>query len=588
MLIASFMPPKDDLIPEVRKLLSQGKTQQEIADELNVSRSTIQRVMPLIKSEIDNFEPMTFITASQMNDQGSPSVVLPLQSFISMVDKSLPILYPINWRGHGEIKQYQQNVILRWAGPNNSQYRNYIAANLEKWYNYMEKYGYKNDSFVNSYHQQATNYQESLSRHIDNFVQENQKSWFGKAIDSLGIRGLTRAKTVTHYVAKAADHFPKEEVDIFLELATNNFHLSEESYFNILRNNPDVTNFDINKFLSNSMKDPAREILTKIGEVPEDLVDKMLELKKYDINELKLILDGGFKTEEDIKFAKKGKFKNMREVRKARKLLCETNTELQQIVEYGWKDGDVLRNAVALGFKPTEYQLYSKTILQNDHIRWNNTEIAWARKNTDTTLKRLTEFSSIRALDFCDFLLDVQEPVYRTDRLMQEHNKLSSPGRKITSEDKFEEFLEEFPQYVEVTAGGLTKILINSDKTLKIEPRISPADFPSLKSLNTNLAKELKKALKQNKLNDATTDSYAFMVYQLKKHIDTEGGEDLKVVDEVSNLLKLNEQSITNLHQARLARNWVSHKESEQKIGPRWKYVELTLTYAQQMSEIER
>ena len=116
--------------------------------------------------------------------------------------------------------------------------------------------------------------------------------------------------------------------------------------------------------------------------------------------------------------------------------------KLQQIVEYGWKDGDVLRNAVALGFKPTEYQLYSKTILQNDHIRWNKTEIAWARKNTDTTLKRLTEFSSIRALDFCDFLLDVQEPVYRTDRLMQEHNKLSSPGRKITSEDKFEEFLD--------------------------------------------------------------------------------------------------------------------------------------------------
>ena len=180
-----------------------------------------------------------------------------------------------------------------------------------------------------------------------------------------------------------------------------------------------------------------------------------------------------------------------------------------------------MRNAIRKGFKASEYELYSKTIQENDHIGWNKTEITWARKQTDTTLKRLSEFSSIRALDFCDFLLDVQEPVYRTDRLMQEHNKLTSPGRKISTEDKFEEFLD------------------------------------------------------------------AFMKYQLNKHIEAEAGEDLMVVDEVSNLLKLNKQSITSLHQARLARNWVSHKESEQKIAPRWKYVEITLTYAQQLSEIK-
>ena len=112
-------------------------------------------------------------------------------------------------------------------------------------------------------------------------------------------------------------------------------------------------------------------------------------------------------------------------------------------------------------------------------------------------------------------------------------------------------------------------------------------DFPSLKSLNTKLAKDLKRALKQNNLNEATTDAYAFMKYQLNKHIEAEDGEDLMVVDEVSNLLNLNKQSITSLHQARWARNWVSHKESEQKIAPRWKYVEITLTYAQQLSEIE-
>lgn len=350
---------------------------------------------------------------------------------------------------------------------------------------------------------------------------------------------------------------------------------------------PDPNNLNITKFLSEVMENPVREILTEIAGVPEDLVEHMIKLKKYNIRELKLMLDGGFKTEEDVKFAKKGGFQNMKEVRKARKLMCQNKKELQQVLDYGWEDGNIMRNAISRGFKASEYDLYSKTIQEHGHIGWNKTEIAWARTQTDTTLKRLSEFSSIRALDFCDFLLAVQDPVYRTDRLMQEHNKLTSPGRKISTENKFEEFLNEFPQYVEVTAGGLTKILLNSDKTLKVEPRISPTDFPSLKSLNTKLAIDLKRALKQNNLNEATTDAYAFMKYQLNKHIEAEDGEDLMVVDEVSNLLNLNKQSITSLHQARLARNWVSHKESEQKIAPRWKYVEITLTYAQQLSEIK-
>lgn len=583
MLFASTMPPKDDIIPEVRKLLSQGKTQQEIADDLNVSRSTIQRVMPLIKTDADYFEPMTFIKASAMNDQGSPSVLLPLESFMQMVDKSLPILYPENFRGNGEVKQYQQNVILRWNA--RSCYPQIMAQDFEKWYNYMEKYGHENDFFIKNYINHAANYKRNVIKNTENHIARHEQSWFGTTIGS--VNGLSRAKALAFFSKKLTDHFPEEEKKIFERLVSRNYNPDIELFFQILTNNLDTSNLNYNKFLEEAFKDPARELLTEIAEVPEDLVDQMIELKKYDVKELRLILDGGFKTEEDIEFAKAGDFQNMKEVRKARKLLCTNKIELQQVLEHGWADGDVMRKAISLGLKESECELYTKTILNNEHIEWNKTAILWARNNSDNTLRRLSEFSSIRALDFCDFLLDVQEPVYRTDRLMQEHNKLTSPGRKITSETKFEEFLEEFPQYVEVTAGGLTKILLNSDKSLKMEPRINHTDFPSLKSLNTNLAKALKKALKHNNLNDATTDAYAFMVYQLKKHIDTEDSEDLKVVDEVSNLLNLKKDSITTLHQARLARNWVSHKESEQKIAPRWKYVEVTLTYAQQLSEIE-
>ena len=398
---------------------------------------------------------------------------------------------------------------------------------------------------------------------------------------------LTHDAVVDYFLRKTGEYLPKKDKAIYDKIVVSGFELNLEIYFEILTNNPNHSLLTWERFLEKNMKNPAREILTEVGGIPEDLVDHMIKLKKYDIDELKLILDGGFKTEEDIEFAKAGGFLNMKEVRKARKLHCNDKKELQQVVEHGWVDGNDMRHAISRGFRGIEHELYTKTVIQNNHLRWNKSEIAWARRQTDITLKRLSDFSSIRALDFCDFLMDVQEPVYRTDRLMEEHNKLTSPGRKISTENKFEEFLDEFPQYVEVTAGGLTKILLNSDKTLKVEPRISPVDFPSLKSLNTKLAKDLRRALKQNNLNEATTDAYAFMKYQLNKHTEAKDGEDLMVVDEVSNLLNLNKQSITSLHQARLARNWVSHKESEQKIAPRWKYVEITLTYAQQLSEIE-
>lgn len=585
MLYDSFVPLKDDIVPAVRKLLGQGKTQQEIADELNVSRSTIQRVMPLVRSEVDQFEPMTFIEAIQMNDQGSPSVLVPTKSFMAMVDKSLPILYPSGWNGRGEVKQYQQNVILRW-NPNSTNGK-IILQDFEKWYNYMEKYGLENDHFVNEYLQAVGSYLQACTRDLRNHIQRFQSSWFGKAISSLGISGLTLDAVVEYFLRKTGEHLPKKDKVIYDKIVVVGFQFNLEIYIEILTNNPNHSLLRWERFLEKNMKNPAREILTEVGGIPEDLVDHMIELKKYDIDELKLILDGGFKNEEDIEFAKAGGFLNMKEVRKARKLHCNDKKELQQVVEHGWADGNEMRHAISRGFRGIEHELYTKTVIQNNHLRWNKSEIAWARRQTDTTLKRLSDFSSIRALDFCDFLLDVQEPVYRTDRLMEEHNKLTSPGRKISNESKFEEFLDEFSQYVEVTAGGLTKILLNSDKTLKVEPRVSPNDFPSLKTLNTKLAKDLKKALTQNNLNQATADAYAFMKYQLKKHVETGEGEDLMVVDEVEKLLNLNKQSISTLHQARLARNWVSHKESEQKIAPRWKYVEITLSYAQQLSEIE-
>jgi predicted XRE-type DNA-binding protein len=584
--IASHMAAREDLIPDVRKLLGQGKTQQEIAAELGVSRSTIQRIMPLIRNERDDFEPMTFIPVIHMSDEGSPNVQLPLRSFMAMVDKSLPILYPHTFNGSGEFKQYQQNVILRWNC--DSQYRKFMSNDVQRWYNYMEANDLENDHFIRQYVQTVQHYATSgIHQAIRNHLAENQLSWFSRTIDQLGFGRVNTHTVVQYYIEKRADHLPEVEKDIFQRLVACHYDPDQDLFFDMLRYKVDSSLLNIDEFFLHSMKDVPREILLNVCDVPEDLVDSMIELKRYDVAELKLILKGGFETEEDIEFAKAGDFLNMKEVKKARKLDCKTKKEMTQVLDNGWADGLIMRKAVRRGIKAEEHKLYVQTFVENEHIPWTKDEIKWARGNTATTLKRLSEFSSIRALEFCDFLVDVQEPVYRTDRLMEEYNNLSSPGRSITDEGKFEEFLEEFPDFVEITSGGLTKILVNSNKSLKIDPRVNPVDFPSLKRLTTALGKSLKKALKANNLNDATTDAYSFMKYQLTKHVGP-GDEDLHVIDEVVSLLNLDKKEINALHQARLARNWISHKESEQKVAPKWKFVELMLITGQKLSELKK
>jgi hypothetical protein len=431
---------------------------------------------------------------------------------MAMVDKDLPILYPIGFNGTGEFKQYQQNIIIRWAC--NSQYKPYMSKNIQRWYNYMEAHDLEDDSFIQAYVKSVSHYATSgIHQAITYHLSENQLSWFSRTIDQLGINGVNMHRVVQYYTEKRADHLPEVEKDIVQRLVACQYVPDQDLFFDMLRYKVDSSSLNPAEFVLHIMKDAGREILLNLGNVPEDLVDPMLELKRYDVAELKLILKGGFETEEDIEFAKAGGFLNMKEVKKARKIDCKTKKEMAQVLDNGWADGLILRKAVRRGIKADERKLYVQTFVENEHIPWTKDEIKWARGNTATTLKRLSEFSSIRALEFCDFLVDVQEPVYRTDRLMEEYNNLPSPGKSITDEGKFEEFLEEFPDFVEITSGGLTKILVNSNKSLKIDPRVNPIDFPSLKRLTTALGKSLKKALKANNLNDATTDAYSFMKY---------------------------------------------------------------------------
>jgi hypothetical protein len=306
-------------------------------------------------------------------------------------------------------------------------------------------------------------------------------------------------------------------------------------------------------------------ILNKVFSVPKKYVKPMLELKNYDLKEIKLIVSGGFENQTDIDFAQQGGFDTIKDVQKARKLDCTTWEEMVAVQTNEWENGSEMRNAIAQGFFENEKELFSLTTEKNNHINWNRESILWARNSTKDSLERLTNFSSIKSMDFYDYLFTVEEDMFRTDRLMGEYNKLAVPGAKITSEEKFEDFLSQFPDVVMVTNGGLTKILLNSKGVKKIHPRINFKSYSTIKKSKSKLSKSLKKSLAENNLNEASLDSYSWLTEQIRSHLGISQKDELQIIDSCEELLDLSKKETDKLHKTRMARNWVGHKEAEQK-----------------------
>ena len=329
-------------------------------------------------------------------------------------------------------------------------------------------------------------------------------------------------------------------------------------------------------------------ILGEFLDVPKKYIEPMLEARIYDLDELKLRIKGGFKDGEDIKFAQEGNFSTIKEVRSARKLECTTLIELTAVKNGNWPSGEIYRYAISQGFESFEYNLFQETKDDNGHIRWDKSEIAWARSASSNELQRLKKFSSIRAMEFYDYLFTLEEEIFRTDRLMAQYKELNTPGPKIATEGKFEDFLSEpaFSGVVDVTEGGLTKILLNSGAVNNIHPRADPASYPLIKKSRTELAKSLRAALNANNLGDSTVDSWSWLCTTLRAHLGLSAKDDLEsVVEKLNELLGLTKTQRDLLHTARMARNWISHKDGE-FVEPSWDSVEYVLDTAEKLSAL--
>ena len=589
------MPERTELIKEVKNLLSKGLTQKLIAEKLGVSRSTITRIMPKVKEDSSE-KYLQIVRVNQLVLGHYPIIHLSTESFKTMLDEDLPLIYVNN----NDIYQIQNNQILQfriqreWANS-----LNIIFYDFNRWLNLTFETDINNDQQVYSDWNRVHSHIINFRRSIENQINNNAVNWFGIDLENLCKYfansnprmiyeyfcdiyedEITSEYENLHQVLKQVSHFGS------LNPKNNQSHL--DCYYDFFKLWKKIGNRDqLQTLIAGHMPQitPDR-ILNKVFSVPKKYVKPMLDLKNYNLTEIKLIVKGGFENQEDIDFAQQGGFDTIKDVRKARKLFCNTWEEMIAVQTNEWEDGNEMRHAMRQGFFENEKDLFTLTTEKNNHIKWNKQSIIWARNSTKDSLERLTNFSSIKSMEFYDYLFTVEEDMFRTDRLMGEYNKLAVPGAKITSEEKFEDFLSQFPDVVDVTNGGLTKILLNSKGVKKIHPRINFNSYPTIKKSRTKLSKSLKKSLAENNLNEASLDSYSWLTEQVRSHLGISQKEELQIVDSCKELLDLSKRETDKLHKTRMARNWVGHKEAEQKVEPSWTYVEYCLNLSERISSL--
>ena len=586
------MPGKTELVKEVKILLSKGLTQKSIAEELGVSRSTITRIMPKVKEDSSD-KYLQIVKVNQIVLGHSPVIRLSTESFKTMLDEDLPLIYVNN----SEIYQFQNNQTIQFAiGREWSNSTNIIFHDFNRWLNLTFETDINRDREANEawrhLNQQITRSRETIQNRINIDIER----WFGMPLELLcsQFEKVSSQEVVDYFFDSSIDNIPTEyktlheviRVEVSMQ-SLSHIHTNQlDCYYDFIRLWKKIRNINqISIAIVGEMPDitPDR-ILNEVFSVPKKYVKHMLELKNYDLKEIKLIVGGGFDIQADIDFAQQGGFENINDVEKARKLDCTTMGEMIAVQTNKWKDGSEMRNAIIKGFFENEKDLFILTTEKNNHISWNKQSILWARNSTKDSLERLTNFSSIKSMEFYDYLFTVDEDMFRTDRLMGEYNKLAVPGSQITSEEKFEDFLAQFPDVVEVTNGGLTKILLNSKGVKKIHPRINFNSYPTIKKSKSILSKSLKKSLSENNLNEASLDSYSWLTEKLRTHLSISQKDELQIIDSCKELLDLSKKESDKLHKTRLARNWVGHKEAEQKVEPSWTYVEYCLDLSERIS----
>ena len=630
------MAPKEDDITRLKNLLASGLSITEAAKRMGVSRSTAQRLKKKIL-EISDSKGDTEIVFGVLSDNA-----VTLRTTSTKMHEMMDWTKPIYWNSDSIFQKFEDYWLTYPLG-----------KRLRDWHDFPENNvrevitTHLSDILLLNNLGQPSHYKFvsiSLNEWIRNWYKQIERS-LERSWDYLSELGDLSSRHLQNYdgpnleliinvILRRCEDFPEEAPFIrfalltqiknvdqrqvvvdYLQSQNKDFTTYIEQWLSIAESENQIVNPDT--FLSplsqkiidvnDGTDDPPgypsevlffgiKNILQVYTELPEEVIDYMIENNNFESTDVELVIFGGI-DEVDLEFAKKGHFRNVGELNLAREKNCTNRSELESVVDNGWASGDELRKAQDLyGVEPSDRQLYLNMAELNPQVNWTgewkNDLLDWADMADEEDFQRLQGFPDPKSMVFFeDVLMHIDENSVRTDFLIRDYNEIDAPGSFISDEDEFGDLLSMpcFRGIVKVGKLGVSTINLElrSEEEWKPRAKVNTEDYPHFNRSRQKAAKELKSSLEQNILDKSLTGSYDWLASKLRTKLSIGKKEEIHIIDLIKDLLDLNRLEITALHEARKARNWIAHPFEAEEVNPTWEMVELCLNTAEEILELE-
>ena len=618
------MPPVEDEIHRLKNLLASGKSLTESARIMDISRSKAQR---LKKKIVESSDVTTEIDLKWGRLENATTLTVKGNTMVELIDWSKTIflndanifqkkddywiVHPLGdiiYRLHGipkELSKTMINVHLREVLSlpkidRNGGYRDHrisFFALFTNWYSSLE-------SLLRAKWTSMARQGDLRERHLTNYTVS-----YDLIVDSV----IERAKVLEvdpgfilqtmvlqlnsgKGKADLIDSIKKREIvnpnstELFLH------YLKEDKVFP----SPDQLTAPVYNISDEVVHEhfTDEQILSEYTDLSQEIIDFMIEQGNFDSEDIELMKFGGI-NDIDLEFAKKGGFKTASAIELARDLKCTSLQELDTVVENGWDSGDEMRNAIHMyGVGPNCRQQYLNMVEMNPQVNWTGewkSELqVWAELADEDDFIRLQGFTHPKAMSFYeDVLMQFDEPSVRTDYLMRDYNEIDAPGDFISDEGDFADLMSSkpFASIVKVGKGGVTQIDFDQRDLQKQnwtpKPKIDASEYRHLSRSRKKAAKELQVNLLENVLDKSLTGAYDWLISNLKTKMGIGKKDEFLPIDELRDMLRLDKTAVNNLHEARLARNFVAHPFEAEEKEPTWLMVALCLECAERVLNYE-
>ena len=574
----------DNQLSKIMQLRANGRTHQEIADEIGISRSTVAYQLSKLKEKEIPDDPIQIIIANSFE----------------------PNMTTVTFTPH-EFEKHRKNQQLYAAGRSLFELRGDVIHKTDIPNNHLHR--------LEDYPEVARIIGQNPNwSHIPNIGQWRQK------LNKLGINYQPHHLQKPPFMQKIfTDIKQKIETDFWSKIPTDNLDLIKLSETEI---NPqklyDSTVEELSRLLNMDRDTGEPFYMTHWAmenEISEEDIQFCITNQIATKSEYDSLKKSGVSSRQHYDVMKNAGYSTWNEYQRAHTWAQAIQPiqnlhgrrynpgpinpvppgQLADLDKSGWEPNEY-RIANQLGFTLSEKELHDelKLKLPNLGLQWNQQNISWAK---GVNLQHYEGFPSPKAATMYGIIEMSPTSHLRLDSLLVQYNQSSAPGHNINSVEALHKILIQPPfsdicvsnlegGIVERTSNNLVvvekevvkEIIVEKEVKKNAKPLFNYAGYTQLNSVDDEQNKEIISAIERNSSKDVLSkawirfESNAKQIWTQKnpeitwndqqeawKKEDSTKGHAVRLTDYVANLLSIPEENTDLLHGARMERNEIQH-----------------------------